>query len=550
LLDPNSPSDGGQNRGLWAIPLASCLLGIAWVYWPQWSTGFQSMPDLLRDPRLVNYTLEHGFRWVMQYPLHAEFWQTPLYYPQPNVTAYTDVLIGTGPLYWMWRWLGAEPDTALQLWMVGCSSLNFVAAFQLLSRGLRVSVPAAALGAFLMAFGGPATIRIWHPQLIPQFFVYVGLLAIFEIFSGDSQRRKSHSRRIWIGVLAVMAVLQFYTAFYPFFFFSLVAAFALGVSLVGSASRKRIGEFFRWHGAFTGGWLAGSVVCLMPLLWQYLATAEELGLRPFMTRFAPRPASWFLLGTENLWFGWLQRPGGPLAALSDIEHAGGVGFLTAAVGAVGLWRGRQRRGVSILIAATGVLMVLATLFGDFSIWRWVHHYLPGAGAIRVLSRSSMVFALVMTLGVALCCDVLARHGRYTLAAVLALLCITEQFRFPYPQIEKRELRSHIEGLAAQIDDDCAVFAAVYTGPPGYLLEDDDAAWIQLATGKPTINGRYGNSPKNWKLYRHQSDAHRPDPVRLRREAENWLLSFGANPDELCWVTYPFAYPFTYPLTNP
>ncbi|MGE4608029.1 MAG: hypothetical protein AAEJ52_14905, partial [Myxococcota bacterium] len=333
------------------MPFVFCALGIAWLYWPQWTSGFQSMPALLRDPRLVNYTLEHGFRWVMQYPLHAEFWQTPLFYPQPNVTAYTDVLVGTGPVYWLWRWLGAEPDTALQLWLVVCSSLNFAASYQLLSRGLRVGVSAATLGAFLMAFGGPATIRLWHPQLMPQFWIYLGLLALFEIFAGDAQRRKSASRRIWMVVLCVVSALQFYTAFYPFFFFALLAAVALAISVARAESRQRLAEFVRWHGAFAAGCIATAVVVITPLAWQYLGTAEELGLRPFMTRFAPRPASWFLLGTENLWFGWLQRAGGPLSALGDIEHSGGVGFITAAVGAVGLWRARQRRGVWTLIAS-------------------------------------------------------------------------------------------------------------------------------------------------------------------------------------------------------
>jgi hypothetical protein len=437
----------------------------------------------------------------------------------------------------LWRWLGAEPDTAMQLWMVACSALNFSAAYQLLSRGLRLRVAAATLGAFLMAFGGPATIRVWHPQLMPQFFIYVALLALFEIFAGDAERRRSPSRRVWIVILCAASALQFYTAFYPFYFFALLAALALGVSSSRAKSRQRIREFVRWHGAFAAGSIAASIVAVSPLAWQYLGTVEQLGLRPFMTRFAPRPASWLLLGTENLWFGWLQRDGGPFSALADIEHAGGVGFLTAGVGVLGLWQARQRRGVWIMVVATGGLMVLSTQFGDISIWREFQRFLPGAGAIRVLSRISMVFALVVPLGVALWSDALAQRGRYVLAATLALLCVGEQARSPYPQIDKMELRTHIDTLASQVDEDCGVFATVYTGPAGYLLEDDDAAWVQLATETPTVNGRYGNSPRNWKLYRYQSDASTPDRVRLEQAAKHWLESFGVDPKELCWVAY-------------
>ena len=128
------------------VPWVGWALGMLWVWWPQLSSGLASMPDLLRDPRLVNYTLEHGYRWWLGDPLHAAFWQTPLFHPQPNVTAYTDVMIGVGPLYWAWRELGAAADTAFQLWMLACFALNYAAAFGLLRRGLALSTPAATFG--------------------------------------------------------------------------------------------------------------------------------------------------------------------------------------------------------------------------------------------------------------------------------------------------------------------------------------------------------------------------------------------------------------------
>ncbi len=46
----------------------------------------------------------------------------------------SDVLIGVGPFYWVWRSLGFEPDTSFLFWNLTVWSLNYIAAFVLLRR--------------------------------------------------------------------------------------------------------------------------------------------------------------------------------------------------------------------------------------------------------------------------------------------------------------------------------------------------------------------------------------------------------------------------------
>lgn len=525
---------GGNGSALAKLLPTSCwLLGTLWVFGPQLASSLQLMIGLPRDPRLVNYTLEHGYRWLMRYPLHSDFWQTPLFYPYANATAFTDLLIGLGPLYWVWRWLGAEPDSAFQLWILVCWSLNFWVAYLLLRRGLEVGRVPASLGATLVAFSSAQLTRLYHPQLIPLFLVLLGTFALLRIFSDRPDVR----RRSWVLALSVSIVLQAYTAFYPFFFFGLLLALALAWALTLREGRLRLFAFLRSDGMFAGGCVLIAVVLITPLVLRYLGVAEELGLRPFMTKYAPRPASWFLLGEGNYLFGWLQREGGPFAHLSEMEHSAGIGFIAPLVGLCGLLGARRRPGMAILLLATGSLMLIATMFGDFSVWRWVHAHVPGAGGIRAIARVSMILTLAVPIGIALLLERLWRSGSYALCAALALLCVIEQPGTPLLHVSKLANRQKIEKLAERVGDHCAAFLLVYRGPPGHLLEDDYAAWVQLATHKPTVNGRYGNVPKDWKLFRFQSDGAIPDRRQLRLALNDWLERYAVDPRSVCWVEY-------------
>ena len=104
----------------------------------------------------------------------------------------------------------------------------------------------------------------------------------------------------------------------------------------------------------------------------------------------------------------------------------------------GLVAARRRAGVWVLACATASLMLISTQFGEVSPWRWVHAHVPGAGGIRAISRISMILALAVPVGIALLADPLARARRYAGLTAIALLCLVEQPRAPFPQVSKVE----------------------------------------------------------------------------------------------------------------
>ncbi len=115
------PGDGSrrilENAG-W--PLLLCVLGLLATGYPTLFSGFAQVQGGAGDPLLVNFTLEHTYRWPTDMPLADDLWSPPIFYPESGVATYTDLLLGLAPLYWPWRFIGGGPHTAYQWWMLCC----------------------------------------------------------------------------------------------------------------------------------------------------------------------------------------------------------------------------------------------------------------------------------------------------------------------------------------------------------------------------------------------------------------------------------------------
>ncbi|HEY0096152.1 MAG TPA: hypothetical protein VGB96_17620, partial [Archangium sp.] len=140
------------------------------AHYPVFLSGMRLVQGDEGDVRFVHYVLEHGWRHVSGEPGHGDFWNPPMFYPEPNIAAYSDVMLGVAPFYWLWRALGLEVDVAWQAWVLTLTSLNFLAAVALLTRGFGLRLGPAVWGAVLFSVGAPRLNHANHPQLIGQFF--------------------------------------------------------------------------------------------------------------------------------------------------------------------------------------------------------------------------------------------------------------------------------------------------------------------------------------------------------------------------------------------
>ncbi len=486
-------------------------------------SGFCRTQSGLGDGRLVNHVLEHGYRWVMRHEGHQNYWNAPLFHPATNVTAYTDVLLGAGPLYWVWRWTGCDPDTAFQLWMITVRTLNYVAAYWLLRRCFGVSGWAATCGAYLMTFTVGLRVACEHPQLAPMFYTWLAVGSLHRIFAGPL-RPAERPRRVvfWIATFFACLALQAYTAYYPFYFFGLVL---VGLLLSGVTQAPLRGKFLglvarHWRAILVCGVAAAAALSVLGV--QYLEVARLVGLRRFAGVNVPRWYSWLLVHHDSLAYGWMWRSIG-LQNWQPAPQACGLGLLTTSVALVGLYRERRRPVVRLMLPALAAVIIMATMFGHFSLWRFAHAWLPGAGAIRAIGRIGMILVLPAALGCAFALDALRRRRYHVLSVMLPLLCLGEQV-YRGPSVDKLAARQRVASVVRQIDPDKRAFFLAYEQPDDPAFTAQDAAWASLAAGVRTINGDYGNFPPTWRLRDYQERGV-PDAAarqHLREALDDWI----------------------------
>jgi hypothetical protein len=159
-----------------------CLSGLMMAHHPMILSGLRRVQTDPIDTRLINYLLEHSYRWAIREPLHRSFWDPPFFYPTRNVAAYSDLLLSVAPLYWMTRGVGLPPDTAFQLWELILSALNFFAGYWLLRSGFSLGRAVCAAGAYVFAFAAHRVNELDHAQLLPHFFTVAVVLALLRVF--------------------------------------------------------------------------------------------------------------------------------------------------------------------------------------------------------------------------------------------------------------------------------------------------------------------------------------------------------------------------------
>jgi len=521
-------------------PALLCAAGLLIAFHPMVLSGFARTETDPGDTRHLNYVLEHGFRWLLSRPGHRELWSPPVFFPEKNTAAYSETLLGVLPFYAPWRLLGAPPDTALQILVLALALLNFPASFFLLRHSLDLGVLASSMGAFLFSFGSPRLVHVGHQQLIAQFFTILAVIALVELFRASESPEGGSRRRAWIGLLFASLVAQAYACFYLAWFLALALALALTFAVAVPETRRRLFWLLSRHWLAAAACGVASFLAVAPLAEHYLE-AEAVLERPIFRDAAmglPPLKAWLNLGPYSWLYGSLGRP-----FLSDMpfewEKRLGLGLVTMLAATYGLFRQRSRPGVRVLIATSAALFLLTASFpGRHTLWRWVFEFVPGATAMRAVSRVALILLVPASIGLACAFDraLLKRRGAWLPA--LAALVVLEQGQ-TMPSYDKRTARSRVAAVARSIPGGCEAFFAAFPESSRNVFETQlDAMWAGLETGAPTVNGYSSHLPPAWEpLYNNQVRG-AGDAERLRVALRQWLTSRGRDPERACFVLEP------------
>jgi hypothetical protein len=522
--------------------IAGWAVGMWIAFNPMISSGLARMQSDWGDTRLNNYILEHTYRWLLGVHGHRALWSPPVFYPAKNTAAYSDILLGVAPIYWLWRAVGAAPDTAFQLWIMTIASVNYVVAVICSRRLLGVGWLPAAFGGFVFAFASTRVAQLVHQQLTGQFYVLVACYALVRIFDEpvdpQARARAEAHRPWWIAVLGAGVVAQLWAGYYMGWF--LVFALAIGAAWAVAIPRwrRRLWAVVRQNPQAIGLTLIGVELTLIPLAIPYLRAAGDVGLRTYdnVTRYLPRLWSWVFMGTESHYYSWMYRFPAIHNTPEGREHRLGIGLLTTLIVIVGLWAGRRRSVIQLLSATAITIILLSTIWpGGASLWVTVYHIVPGAAAIRGVSRIALILLIPAGAGAALFAE---RFRRRFGVLALAAICIVSEQRQRLTSYGKNDGRRRIAVITSAIRPDCTTF--LYTPTTG--TEDPwwyqtDGMWASLNAGIPTINGYSGNSPPNWPFYLNQivTPAHR---LQLTHDLIGWIHRWELDPAHVCQIITP------------
>ncbi len=382
----------------WAHRLLNVAVPLLLLAWGMYSFPLalfgpdrSKIPGDLGDSRFINYILEH----FHQYAIGNEksYWDAPFMYPYTNVTALSENLLGTAPIYSVFRFGGFNRESAYQLWILALFSLNYIGCFIALRLWSKHTV-LSACGAYIFAFGIYNIGQLDHMQVFPKFMVP---FAMYFFWRALDQRRAIH-----LALAALSVVYQFYCGIYLGFMVLYCMLFMFAAHVIFYRRSWFVKSSFRWRGVSTIAAIAVvSAELLYPLLHPYMLVSNTLGMRHFEDIIAtiphvpsyffthPAASSWHILSEHSKfafpewWSHFLFMGAVPWAAILALP----VVLLSKRVAS------DEKRRIAWLSLVLLLSIVFCVNMSGHTLYKFIFD-LPGFSALRAIDRIINVEAVL------------------------------------------------------------------------------------------------------------------------------------------------------------
>ena len=417
------------------LPIVVGLIGTILYHRYSILTGLDRVQADTGDSRFIAFLLEH---WSNAFHGRAAWNSPPIFWPERNTLAYSDLLVGMGALHALLR-TGFGVFEAMNLQLILLSMATFATAYLLLARGFRLSIGAATAGAYFFAFSWPRFAQLVHVQL--QFTALLPLLALLAlecVRDGPLMRPAAFALKACMFV--ALLILTLATALYYAVFAMLMVSVALALYLTTPDSRAHLAAILRRQTLPLAAAASLAAILLAPIVYVYLPVWRTSQGRPWseVVVFLPTVGDLFWMGPENLVWGWvferwppatilLQRPELRIGVGAVVSLAWCAAVLGSLIAIRRPKRLDPRSGSIVLFILTGFVLQLLMLRlpGDYSAWWLIWKYFPGASAIRSVARLELVVTLPVALGIGMLIDRTAPRWRAAIIGIAAFAAVEQ-----------------------------------------------------------------------------------------------------------------------------
>lgn len=496
---------------------------------------FKYVPGDLGDARLNLYFLEHAHKW-MTFQLEDGFWDAPFFYPEKNVIAFSDNLLGSAPFYSIFRLFGFGTYTSFQLWFITMSVLNYTACYYFLKYIFK-NPYSAAIGAIVFAFSLVLSSQLTHAQTFPRF-------AIPLAFYAAARFKETLSPRHFFYII-FFTVYQIYCGVYIGFMLLIpIAVYILYILVSEFKSNIEVyKDKFWWLKLAASGVI--NLLILLPLMLPYSTKSNATSLDHYQSVLAKLPAvkSYFYSFKGTILWESLTSIGTDLKnPWQQKLFVGGVAMICFFL--MFIWLGKKwktlkdypfgKHFVGILITAVFSFLLFTRIF-DSSAYYFVYN-LPGFSAMRLMARIINIDLIFFAFAVAFGFYLLQkREPKSTVALFLIVTCVL----FIDNHVDNKKLSRYSKEVA--IKRTAPLIKIMEQYPKGTVVSYEpknvdrvargliDAMLATQACDLKSVNGYSGKSPKGYYKYWKKSN---------EKTRNNWFKFKDFNPEKLLVIRGP------------
>ncbi len=496
----------------WLIPILTCFIGLHFTILGICKYNLSMIPGDLGDARFNMYVLEHGYQFITR-QVHY-FWGAPFFYPYPQAIALSDNLLGSMPIYAVFRVLSFDRETSFQFWFIAVCILNFFVTFYVLKKLTNHSILASA-GAYIFAFSIFLFCQSHHAQTFPRFIMPLVIYWIICYF------KDFKLKYFWFILLGI--IYEFYCAMYLGIYLSL-CSFILFLILF----------ILNYKEALTKGLLtlkyllkillpiAVSILLIIPLAYPYWKLYSATDVRSFNNIFQTLPIfiSYFSAPKASVTWGMLFTVGmRDNCPWWDQQLFVGLIPLLGLIASIVYFFKRdfvKNNRTLFSIVFTLLLCILLTMrFGNFTLFKWLFK-IPGISSMGTVPRIMNMLLLFFAMIPCLLINSIIKKKKTLWFSMLLIAVILDNFSNPSldEPFNKLQAQNRITPIVEQLNkvnwEEKDAFA--YIPKSGNEVEIQiDAMLASQLVHKPCVNGYSACAPPNfdsfWRMFNQETLYH-------------------------------------------